>query len=183
MNTRRHITTTFATAAAAAAMLVTASCGSAAEEAGDTAAEQLTERLAESQGGGDVDVDFDSGDGSFSLETEDGSFETGSGAVPEEWPEDVPLPDGLEVVSGSTSDTDAGVTVAIVGTSTTSPSDLLAELKSALADWEISGETTGTTGDDTLAGAQFDTEGRRVNFTATSSGSETSITLSHNLLE
>ena len=164
-------------AAATAAALLLVGCGAAAEKA----SEQATEQLVESQTGGDVDID--TADGSVEIETEDGSMSFGTGEVPADWPDDVPLPAGLEVLSGSTSDAYDGRLVAIIGTSTDTPEDVLATLKDGLADWTISGESTVTGTDGSTTGAQFETEGRRVTFSATAGADgETSITLGHTTL-
>ncbi len=164
-------------AAATATALLLAGCGAAA----DKASEKATEQLVESQTGGDVDID--TADGSVEIETEDGSMSFGTGEVPAEWPEDIPLPDGLEVLSGSTSDSSDGRLVGIVGTATASPEDILATMKDELADWTISGESTVTGTDGSITGAQWETDGRRVNFAATAGpDGETSITLSHTTL-
>lgn len=185
-----------ALAATGAAVLLLAGCGAAAEKA----AEKAVEQSIESQTGGDVDIDT-SGDGSINIETEDGTFRSDgqgnvevesedgsfssstSGDVPENWPEDVPLPDELTVLVGGEQDAADGRLVSIIGTTTTSPEDLLAELKGALEGWTISGEVTTTSGDGSTTGAQWETDGRRFNFSATSGpDGETSITLGHTTL-
>lgn len=165
---------TAAIALAALVSLTTAGCGAVAEKA----SEKATEQVIESQTGGDVDVNAD-GDGSVEFETDDGSFSVGTGEVPADWPDDVPLPDDVEVLSGATTDTPDGKLVGITAATDESPEDLLAGLKDALGDWEISGETT-TSGDGSMTGAQWERDGRRVNFAATSGGDgQTSLTLSH----
>ena len=116
--------------AAAGAVLSFTACGNATETG--------IEKLIESQGGGDVDLDLngdgglsvqteeggmsidedgnfvitdangsvvtgnaDSESGEFNMESEDGSFRVdSSGEIPEEWPSDVPLPEGIENVVG-----------------------------------------------------------------------------------
>jgi hypothetical protein len=158
-----------------------AGCGAAAEKA----SEQLTEEAIESQTGGNVDIDT-SGDGSVEIETEDGSMSFGTGEVPADWPEDIPLPDELVVQTGTTSAADDGELVAIIGTSADAPDDLLATYKEALADWTISGETTTTADDGSSSSAQWETDGRRFTFVATSGGptaqEETYVTLGHTTL-
>jgi len=57
-------------AAVVAACVAFSACGAIAEKA----TEKGAERIIESQTGENVDLDFDSGDGSFSVKTEDGSF-------------------------------------------------------------------------------------------------------------
>lgn len=65
------------------------------------ATESGIEKLVESQGGGDVDVDLDGDDG-VSIQTEDGSFSSGATTeLPQEWPGDVPEPDGLAITSAA----------------------------------------------------------------------------------
>ncbi|MCB0977180.1 MAG: hypothetical protein KDB02_06935 [Acidimicrobiales bacterium] len=170
---RKHVATVVTLTALSLGTLV--GCGAAS----DKATEKLTEKAIEAQTGGDVDIDT-KGDGSFKLETEDGSFESGTGKVPSSWPDDVPLPKDIQVLSGQTTDTNDGKLVAIVATTTTAADELLAELKEALSGWKMSGETTSTGGGATITGAQWDTEGRRVTFAATTTGEgETSLTIGH----
>ena len=132
----------FAVAAAGLAVALTA-CGNATETG--------IEKLIESQGGGDVDLDLDveggfsveteeggmsidedgnfvitDADGSvvtgnadaetgeFVVESEDGSFSSGSTTeLPEEWPTEIPEPDGLAISSATVigSDTEQAITV------------------------------------------------------------------------
>lgn len=188
----RHLVAT----TSAASLLLLAGCGAAAEKA----SEKATEQMVESQTGGDVDIDSSDGsvqietedgtissdgEGNVEIETEDGSFSSsGSGEVPASWPEDVPLPAGLTVQVGSEQDASDGRLVSIIGTTTDSPEEVLATLKEALADWEISGEVTTTGNDATTTGAQWEIDGRRFNFSATTGmGSEdTALTYSHTTL-
>ncbi len=77
-------------------------CGSIAENA----AENLVERAIESEGGGDVDIDFDdAGEGQVNINVEGGeegdmSLSIGSGEVPDDFP--LPIASGGEVLSSST---------------------------------------------------------------------------------
>lgn len=66
-------------------------------------AEDLTERVVEEaaeRAGAGSDVDINTDDGSVSIETDEGSFNIGSQDLPEELPEELPVPDEL-VVTGS----------------------------------------------------------------------------------
>lgn len=74
-------------AAVIAGAMVLTGCGSATEK--------ITETVIESAGGGEVDIDIDEGDGTFSFESEEGSFSVG-GEGPKNWPDGVPLPEGLD---------------------------------------------------------------------------------------
>lgn len=166
-------------AVAIVAAFASVSCGAAAEKA----SEKATEQMIESQTGGDVDVDTD-GEGKVDIETEDGSLSFGTGELPEDWPEDITVPKGIEILSSTAMDASDGRLTAITATSDRPPAEILEDLKGQLADWTISGETT-TTGDaGSVVGAQWETEGRRVNFAASSGGDgqDVSVTLSHTTL-
>lgn len=71
-NLRNNITagTSIKIAAAVAACLAFSACGAIAEKI----TEEGAERIIEAETGEDVELDFDNGDGSFSVQTEDGSF-------------------------------------------------------------------------------------------------------------
>ena len=89
-----NIGTSIKISAAVAACLAFSACGAIAEKV----TEEGAERIIESESGGDVEIDFDSDDGSFSVQTEDGSF-----AVDDDGSFVVTGEDG-EVLSGSASD-------------------------------------------------------------------------------
>ena len=175
----RSITTAAFIATATASLLV--GCGAAAEKA----AEKATEQAIEEQTGGNVDIDT-SGDGSVDIETEDGSMSLGTGEIPDEWPEEIPLPDDLVVQSGTTMDATDGRLVSIIGTTDETPQALLASMKESLADWEISGESTATADAGATTGAQWEKDGHRVTFAASTGmpteGGETFVTLGHTTL-
>jgi hypothetical protein len=131
--------------AAAGTVLALTACGDATESG--------VERLIESQGGGDVDLDLDA-DGGFSVQTEeggmsidedgnfvitdaDGSVVTGnadtesgeftaesedgsfridaSGEIPEEWPSDVPSPEGIEGASSTVTQSTTELAITVTG--------------------------------------------------------------------
>lgn len=175
---RTHVIATVALAATASLL---AGCGAAAEKV----SEKATEKAIEQQTGGKVDIDS-SGDRSVDIETEDGSMTLGGGEIPEEWPEEIPLPDDLTVQTGAAMDASDGRLVSVVGATDDTPEEILASLKEALADWEISGESTSTGGGSTTTGAQWETDGRRVTFAATSGSGladdQTFVTLGHTTL-
>lgn len=63
-----------------------------------------------------VSGNVDSEDGSFTAESEDGSFSSSTGSeLPEDWPDEVPTPDGLTIQS-STETTDGSTTgIVLIG--------------------------------------------------------------------
>lgn len=165
------------------ALLLFGGCG----EASDKAAETAAEKAIESQSGGDVDVDVDNGevkvetedgtyesdgDGNVRIETEDGTFTGGSG-LPDDWPEDIPMPDGVEVVYGSSSPEGATVTV----TGSGSVDELMADFEDALSDWTAEDETTMETGGDTFRSARFVDGEREVSVSVSNSGGEATAAL------
>lgn len=154
-----------------------------ASTACDNAAESGIEKLIESQGGGNVDLDLD-GDGGFGMqtdeggmtidedgnfiitdadgnvvtggadaesgefnvETEDGSFSSGSTTeLPEEWPGDVPEPDGLKIASATVVAADTEQTVSVGGT--VSGEDFVDGYASALESAGFTEETSFTAED------------------------------------
>ncbi len=90
------------------AALVTAGCG--ADEITDQATEKAIEKQLEDATGDDVDIDID--DDKVKVETSDGTFEAGTGDLPEDYPSsDVPVVDG-EVLY-AVSDGAGGFSVAV----------------------------------------------------------------------
>jgi hypothetical protein len=87
----------------AALSLAAAACGGSISE---NVAEEIIERGIEAEGGGDVDIDLDSGQ--VSIEGPEGeSISIGGGEVPDEIT--VPIPDGGSVISTFVSSGDASV--------------------------------------------------------------------------
>lgn len=73
----------------------------------DQAAEELAERAAEQVTGTDIDVDDDGGE--ITIETDDGTFESGTGRVPDDFPSVIPLVDGGELVNGMSMQNEEGM--------------------------------------------------------------------------
>jgi hypothetical protein len=150
----------------------------------DSATETGLEKLIESQGGGDVDLDL-GGDG-FSIETEDGrmtvdadgnfvvsdadgnvvtgeadpetgevvvesedgSFSTGSTTeLPEEWPSDVPEPNGLSIANATVIGSDTERTISVGGSA--SGAEFVESYASALQSAGFT-EDSSFTADDTI---------------------------------
>ena len=139
MRTRRtaHITGGRAIALAALGALALSACGGG-DELSERAAEELIEQQLEAEGE-NVDIDLDDGD--VRIETPEGStvinvdedgngeiqfeggegdaavqFDEGGGVdLPENFPSEVPLPDGLSIQSASSIDAPEGATFIITG--------------------------------------------------------------------
>jgi hypothetical protein len=95
--------TTRRTLAAAAAAVVLPFALSACGETAEQAAEEAIEKQAEEGGNGDVEVDLD--DDGVKIEGEDGSFQSGTGELPEDFPEEIEVIDGEVATASSDSGT------------------------------------------------------------------------------
>lgn len=73
----------------------------------DRAAEELAERAAEQVTGADIEVDDDGGE--ITIQTDEGTFETGTGRVPDTFPSGIPLVQGGELVNGTSMDSEDGL--------------------------------------------------------------------------
>lgn len=155
MRTRRtaHITGTRTLALAAVAALALTACSS--EDLSERAAEEIIEQQLEAEGE-NVDIDLNDGDvkietpegstvinvdddgnGQIQVEGEDGDvqvqFDEGGGVdLPENFPGDVPLPDGLNIMSASSLDAPEGATFILTGNVDGSFGDETAAYKAAL---------------------------------------------------
>lgn len=111
-------------------------CKSISEKIG----EEVGEEVAGGVLGADVEVDGDE----VTIQTEDGDVTMNStdGELPEEFPDDFPLYDGIEVDSTSTLDGEADATFYVNLLSDDSPKDVYEWYKQAFADegWTIQGD-------------------------------------------
>lgn len=162
-----------AVALLALAPLVAVSCGGS-----DKVAERIAEEAIERETGGSVDIDTDGG--SVSVETDDGSFSMGQGSVPDGWPDDIPLPDGLEVLAGSEITQDDGVYVTITGNVDATAAELGEFYKEELSDWKVVGEATNTMNGVESVMLQMELDLRGFTMNVSSGGDEpTTLTISH----
>lgn len=135
------------TAALAGALLfTTAGCGKIAEKA----SEKIVEKGIEAGTGAKVDIDgktgglsvetdegsltFDGDEGGFRMETEDGSYRAGT-EMPDDWPSDIPLPPGFEVISGHETRDGDNETVSVTGSADGTPDDLMSIYTDGLSGW------------------------------------------------
>lgn len=115
----------------------------------DVIAERATEKALE--GAADVDLDAD-GDGGIKIETDEGSLSVGQ-KLPDDFPDDVPLPEG-EVLSGmSMAGKGWTVSLAVEGV----PDDVAPEVKSMLESAGFEIEATTEAGGMTIFTATKDT--------------------------
>jgi hypothetical protein len=114
-----------AAATCAAAAVALTGCGNAV----DDLAEGAVERALENEIGPSADVQID-GD-SFTLDTEEGSITAGAGSVPEDFPADVPLPDG-EVSFAQRLESGDGLTWSVVVTTSGDPTAVTEQLRADL---------------------------------------------------
>jgi hypothetical protein len=74
----------------------------------------------------------DGEDGSFAVESEDGSFSSGSTSeLPEDWPADVPTPDGMTITTASSMEATDGSAIQLSGT-TDDPASFVADYTAQL---------------------------------------------------
>ncbi len=63
-----------------------------------------------------VTGDVDSESGEFNVETEDGNFSSGATSeLPDNWPGDVPRPDGLDIINATSLETTDGTSIQVTG--------------------------------------------------------------------
>lgn len=123
----------------------------------DGIAERLVEEAAEAAGAGEVDIDTDNG--SVSVQSSEGSFNIGSQDVPEELPDQLPLPDGISVMGSMAQDGADGTTVGLQAGYDGTFEDAVAFFDGELESngWTVTNTATTTAGD--LRSATYEIEG------------------------
>lgn len=123
----------------------------------DDIAERIAEEAAEAAGGGEIDIDTDNG--SVSVENSEGSFQIGNQDLPEELPDELPLPEGLSVMGSVAQDGADGTTIGLQAGYDGSFDDAMAffdgELESS--GWTVTNSSTSTMGE--LRTASYEIEG------------------------
>lgn len=154
--------------------LVASACGAAAENV----AENLAERALESEGGGNVDLDIDEESGEVSVQMESGdgsgSLTIGGGELPDGFP--IPVPDGGEVMSTFSSETEEGTSYSVT---ISYPADRYEELASFYEDW-IDGQADDVQKSETsgeFTSSSFYSATADVNISVTTADEEAIVTL------
>lgn len=138
----RHPVTRSATLALSAVLFT----GFAAGCSTDDLADKVSEKVAESSSGGDVDVDSENGDVSF--ESGDGStkVQVGTAELPENWPSDIPLPADYELTQSVSTTNTNSPTFSIGGTLSDDATAVFKEITSEFvaAGWTETTKMTNT---------------------------------------
>lgn len=129
--------TTLGVAVLGAALVLGTGCGAAA----DKAAEKVAEEAVEEAIGADVDVDDD---GNVQIETEDGSSFSGGSELPDDWPEDVPMPDGSDIEGSFGGSASGETTLTVAGSTSLSPEEV--DEHFAGIGWQTDSEFSGGAG-------------------------------------
>ncbi len=175
-----------------ACLLALGSCGKATEK--------LTEKaIEESAGGGDVDIDddgsfsFENDEGSFSvdedgnvkIEGEDGEFsiDGSSGELPDGFPDDVPVPDGLDIITGSKTSDGEQTIYAVFGNVAGDPDEVFADIIAAFEDdgYDTEGKSETNSDQGFFATATFVGRGHRVATSVSTEQNEGGATVSINV--
>lgn len=151
-------------------------CGQAA----DKISEKATEKAIESGADGDADVDIS--DGQMNIETEDGSFSVGSGEVPDTWPEDVPLPADLAVLSAMDMGSEGESMINISGTTDMNPDEVAAFYEDELDGWTESGSFSSSADEGGMSSVSYEQDERTVGVTIVDDPDEaTTLSLSYTI--
>jgi hypothetical protein len=167
-NRTRVRTRAFALALVAAAPLAgAAACSS------EAVTDQAAERIVESSGGGEVDID--SSEGRMEVTTEDGSFTAEAGGdLPDGWPADIPMPNEYTIETSSTMGSDAGTTQSVILRTTGMPDTVFASLEPELQSWTENSRTKSGVAADAFVMASYTKGDITLSLTATSGdGSDT----------
>lgn len=124
---------------------------------------------------GDVNIDAEGGE--FSIEGEDGDVQFNSGSeFPDDWPDDIPRPDGVTVQSAMTFSEGEGTSIVLTGTIDDDPEEWAGVYGSQLEDAGLSQDSTFNSGGDVTA--FYTNESWNVAVIAASIGSDTTVSVS-----
>lgn len=146
-------------------LLGSAGCGKAA----DKLAQKAAEKAIESQAGDGAKVDIGK-DGNFEIKGKDGSYSAAMGKVPKAWPEDVPLPKGLEIATGSQMGSSTEKLIQIAATTKMSPDEVTAFYDKALKSWDEANRYNSASDGSTYDSVTYNSGQRNVQLAATTDG-------------
>ncbi len=93
------------------------------------------------ENGSVVTGNADAESGEFNVETDDGSFSSGStNEIPDNWPSEVPQPDGLTIVNATSLETSDGTSIQVTGAA----SDIAGFVDGYASQLQAAGFTSGT---------------------------------------
>lgn len=173
MHQSRTIRTFIAAGAALALTFGLTGCGKAVEKLSEKAAEKAVEKAA----GDNANVDFDTKDGSFSIETDEGSFNVGGGEVPDDWPSDVPLAKGFTPSSTMNLSSDGKKSINMTGTVGMSVDDVIDFYADSMSGWEETGKSSMSSDGTTIKNVIFSRGGATLAVTATDDSDEGGTTI------
>lgn len=152
-----------------------AGCKKISEKIGEKVGEEIAGRAV----GGDVDVDGDS----VTIQTDDGevSIQGDTGEIPEDFPSDFPIYDGVKVDSSSKMAGETDATFYINLLSDDAVNDIYEWYKTELADegWKITSDfkNSGSDGDSAMIAVEKDTTTGTITMSTADKGSEIGIIL------
>ena len=124
---------------------------------------------------GNIDIDADGGE--FSIEGEDGDIQFGSGSeIPDEWPDDIPQPDGVTVQSAATFSEGDETSIILTGTADDDPDEWTAAYGSQLEDAGFTQDSNFSSSG--AVAASYTDESWNVDLTATAVGGSTAVSVS-----
>lgn len=124
---------------------------------------------------GNIDIDAEGGE--ISIEGEDGDIQFGSGSeIPDEWPDDIPQPDGVTIQSAATFSEGDETSIILTGTADADPDEWTAAYGSQLEDAGFTQDSNFSAGG-TVAASYID-ESWNIDVTATAVGGSTAVSVS-----
>lgn len=143
--------------------------------------EDAIEAAIEQAGGRDVEIDVDDDSGSYRVETDEGTFEMSTAAeLPDDWPSDVPLPDGFVITGGSSIDGgSSGRLVAVSGTAPLTLTELDAFYAGSMGGWTESMRSSSNSGGDELLNVTFAKDGRMLTVGGVDRGDQTEVSFTY----
>lgn len=151
----RRVARTIVVAAGLAAVIA---LGGACSSSGEAIADRMVERAT----GNEIDIDR-RGDDGVTMRSEEGAITLGGTSIPDDWPRDVPLPDGLRDVYVTTMSSNEGeVYMALVAESSMSSEALDAFFTTGLSGWTETNRFSMESNGDALLNLSFESGNREV---------------------